>query len=78
MYKCHRSATLTANQASLLRFIRTPLTLWVKNSDRSTPVPVALVVLLDALDEADHDNRGCVPVCYFISKVRLLNHLALF
>ena len=40
------------------RYIRTPLATWVDMPNRPAPIPVALVMLLDALDEADQDDRG--------------------
>ena len=43
---------------STLRYIHTPLATWVDMPNRPAPIPEALVILLDALDEADHDGKG--------------------
>ena len=47
----------------------TPLQRWEKEKapGRMRGKPV-LVVLIDALDEADHDGQGCLPVARLLAK----------
>ncbi len=56
-----------ARPSSSFRFVLTPLEKWAEEHSVDSK-SLTLVLLLDALDEADHDNQGCVPVLYFIAK----------
>jgi hypothetical protein len=52
-----------------------PLQAWEQDWDEKDKASAApgsamkpvLVMLVDALDEADHDNRGCLPVARLLA-----------
>jgi len=49
------------------RYLMAPLQQWEQEWDGDEKKPV-LVMLVDALDEADHDGRGCLPVARLLAK----------
>jgi hypothetical protein len=57
------------------RYLMAPLQAWDQDVDKRSKVsggaggvkPV-LVILVDALDEADHNGRGCLPVPRLLAK----------
>jgi hypothetical protein len=46
-----------------LRYLLRPLKQY-----ESIKEPCALLILLDGLDEAEHDREGCLPVLHLISE----------